>query len=133
MILVDTSVWIDFFSGNDTPEVEVLDQALGKHEVAIGDLITLEILQGFRSENDYNTAKKYLSSLTQYNMLTPELALKAAENYRKLKKKGITIRKTTDVIIATFCIEEKHSLLFTDRDFVPFTKHLKLRSVCAKT
>ena len=133
MILVDTSVWIDFFNGNDTPEVEVLDQALGKQEVAIGDLITLEILQGFRSDSNYNTAKKYLGSLIQYNMLTPELALKAAENYRKLRKKGITIRKTTDVIIATFCIEERHSLLFTDRDFVPFAKHLKLRSVYAKT
>ena len=131
MILVDTSVWIDFFNGTDSHEVEILDRALGFQDVAIGDLIMLELLQGFRSDKDFNTAKKYLSALDQYNMLTPELALIAADNYRKLRKKGVTIRKTADVIIATFCIENKIPLLYADRDFTPFSTHLKLRSVSA--
>jgi predicted nucleic acid-binding protein len=129
MILVDTSVWIDFFNGKSNREVEALDRALGYQEVVIGDLIMLELLQGFRADKDYNTAKKYLLNLDIYNMLTPELALLAAENYRKLRKKGVTVRKTADVIIATYCIEHKIPLLFADRYFLPFTTHLKLRSV----
>ncbi len=129
MIIADTSVWIDYFNGKSTPETDILDATLGKQEVAIGDLIALEILRGFNLDKDYNTAKKYLARLHQYNMLTPQLALKAADYYRKLRKKGITIRKTADIIIATFCIEEKLPLLYTDRDFTPFSKHLKLRSV----
>jgi len=133
MILVDTSVWIDFFNGKDTTETNILDQTLGRQEVAIGDLILLEILQGFRVDKDYNTAKKYLSSLHQYNMLSTELALKASDHYRKLRKKGITIRKTADVIIATFCIANQLPLLFSDKDFLPFSKHLKLRCVSEKT
>ncbi len=133
MIVVDTSVWIDYFNGNDTPEAEILDDSLGRSAVAIGDLIVLEILQGFRSDKDYVIAKKYLASLHQYNMLTPELAITGAENYRKLRKKGITIRKTADVIIASFCIENNLSLLFSDRDFIPFTEHLKLRSASPKS
>ena len=133
MIIVDTSVWIDYFNGKDTDETNLLDAALGNQEVAIGDLIALEILRGFRLDKDYNTAKKHLGNLHQYSMLSPELALKAADYYRKLRKKGVTIRKTADVIIATFCIEEKLPLLYTDRDFTPFTEYLKLRSVSAKT
>ena len=129
MILVDTSVWIDYFKGHETQETNLLDLALGNSDVAIGDLILLEILQGFRSDNDYNIAKEHLTALQQFNMLTPELAIKAAENYRKLRKHGITIRKTADVIIATFCIENDVPLLFADKDFVPFTMHLKLQSV----
>lgn len=133
MILVDTSVWIDFFNGTDTKETDILDQALGRQEVAIGDLILLEILQGFRVDKDYNTAKKHLSNFHQYNMLNTELALKASDYYRKLRKNGITIRKTADVIIATFCIENQLPLLFSDKDFLPFSKHLKLLSVSEKT
>ena len=133
MILVDTSVWIDYFNGFENDETDILDQALGNNVVAVGDLIVLEILQGFRSDKDYKTAKKDLSSLRQFGMLSPELAIKAAENYRKLRKQGMTIRKTTDVIIATFCIENSLPLLYTDKDFIPFTKKLKLRSVSQKT
>ncbi len=133
MIIVDTSVWIDYFNGFATGETNILDSALGKQEVVIGDLIILEILRGFRMNKDYNTAKRHLANLHQYHMLSPQLALKAADNYRKLRKKGITIRKTADIIIATFCIEEKLPLLYTDRDFIPFSKHLKLRSVSVKT
>jgi predicted nucleic acid-binding protein len=133
MVIVDTSVWIDYFNGNITPETTILDDALGKKAVAIGDLIVLEILRGFRTDKDYNAAKKYLQPVQQYNMLTPELALKGADNYRKLRRKGVTIRKTADVIIATFCIENKFPLLYTDRDFIPFTQYLKLLSVSDKT
>jgi hypothetical protein len=132
VIVVDTSVWIDYFNGRDTEQTSVLDASLGNHEVAIGDLIALEILRGFRLDKDYNTAKKYLATLQQYSMLNPQLALKAADNYRKLKKKGITVRKTADIVIATFCIEQKLPLLYTDRDFDPFSEHLKLRSVSSK-
>lgn len=133
MIIVDTSVWIDYFKGLDTPETLALDSALGDEEVAIGDLILLEILQGFRVDKDYKVAKKHLTALHQFNMLTPDLAIKAADNYRKLRKQGITIRKTADVIIATFCIENRLPLLHADKDFIPFTQHLKLRSVTEKT
>tara|TARA_R110001583_G_scaffold21513_28_gene81837 strand:- start:212 stop:604 length:393 start_codon:yes stop_codon:yes gene_type:complete len=130
VILVDTSVWTDFFNGKSNREVEILDGVLGYQGVAIGDLIMVELLQGFRSDKDYNTAKKYLLNLDLYNMLTPDLALLAAENYRKLWRKGVTVRKTADVIIATFCIENQIPLLYVDKDFIPFTQHLKLRSVC---
>jgi hypothetical protein len=133
MIIVDTSVWIDYFKGLDTPETLALDSALGDEEVAIGDLILLEILQGFRADKDYKIAKKHLTALHQFNMLTPDLAVKAADNYRKLRKQGITIRKTADVIIATFCIENRLPLLYADKDFIPFTQYLKLRSVTGKT
>jgi predicted nucleic acid-binding protein len=133
MILVDTSVWIDYFKGVETQESNLLDIALINDEVAIGDLILLEILQGFRSDKDYQTAKAPLLALHQLSMLSPDIALKAAENYRILRKKGITIRKTADVIIATFCISNRIPLLFADRDFIPFTKHLKLQSVSTQT
>ncbi len=133
MIMVDTSVWVDYFNGLNTVEATILDSALGRYEVSIGDLIALEILRGFRLDKDYNAAKKHLASLHQYPMLSPKLALKAADNYRKLRKKGVTIRKTADIIIATFCIEEKLPLLFTDRDFIPFCEYLKLRSVSGKS
>lgn len=129
MILVDTSVWIDYFNGTDTRESALLDKALLDQEVVMGDLILLEILQGFRSDRDYNTAKRHLTNLRQFSMLSPEIALKASGNYRKLRKKGITIRKTADIIIATFCIEEKIPLLHSDRDFIPFSEHLKLKSI----
>jgi predicted nucleic acid-binding protein len=133
MILVDTSVWIDYFNGLETLETNLLDTALVNDEVAIGDLILLEILQGFRSDKDYETAKGHLMALHKYSMLAPDIAIKAAENYRILRKKGITVRKTADVIIATFCIINRIPLLFSDRDFIPFTKHLKLQSVSTQT
>ncbi len=130
MILVDSSVWIDFFNGTENAETKKLNEILGLEEVVIGDLILAEILQGFRSDADYKTAKNVLTSLTVHDLLGKELAIKSANNFRKLRKKGITIRKTADVIIATYCIENKIPLLFTDKDFVPFVKHLRLRSAC---
>ena len=133
MIIADTSVWIDYFNGTDSDETGALDSALEEGTVAIGDIIFLEILQGFRSDKDYKIARSQLSVLEQYEMFGRNMVFKCADNYRALRKKGITIRKTNDIIIATFCIENKIPLLFSDRDFVPFVKHLKLKPGLTKT
>ncbi len=130
MILVDSSVWIDFFNGTENAETEKLNEVLGLEEVVIGDLILAEVLQGFRSDKDFKVAKDVLTSLTVHDLIGKELAIKSANNFRKLRKKGITIRKTADVIIATYCIENKIPLLFTDKDFVPFVDNLRLKSAC---
>lgn len=129
MIIVDTSVWIDFFNGKNSHQVNLLDSALGTEAVAIGDLIALEILQGFKKDKDYNTAKELINSLTIYDMLGQSAVLNCADNYRKLRKKGIIIRKTADVIIASFCLLHDFPLLFSDKDFQPFVKHLGLKEV----
>ena len=127
MILVDSSVWVDYFNGRVTHETDFLDSLLGTEPVAIGDLILAEVLQGFRSDADYETAKEMLASLTTYDLLGASLAIKTADNYRALRKRGITVRKTVDAIIATFCIERRTPLLYSDRDFDPFVKHLALK------
>ncbi len=128
MILVDSSVWIDFFNGVENLETNKLDETLGLEEVAIGDLILTEVLQGFRDDKDFRLAKNVLTSLTIFELLGTKSAIKSANNFRKLRKKGITVRKTADVIIATYCIENKIPLLFSDKDFLPFVEHLRLRS-----
>lgn len=133
MIVVDTSVWINYFNGSDTPATKQLDSLLGIKPIAIGDIILTEVLQGFRNDEDYKTAKNLLTSLTIFELLGEKMALKSADNYRLLRKQGITIRKTVDVIIASFCIENDLPLLFSDKDFFPFVKHLKLVSVCSIT
>ena len=127
MIVVDSSVWIDYFSGVDNTQTDRLDNTLGLKPVATGDLIMTEVLQGFRHDKDYKTARKLFEDLTIFEMLGQSMAVKSADNFRRLRKKGITIRKTADVIIATFCIEQKLPLLFSDKDFKPFVKHLGLR------
>ena len=104
MILVDSSVWIDYFSGVDNKQTNTLDNTLGLKLVAVGDLILTEVLQGFRHDKDYKTAKTLFYDLTIFEMLGKEMALKSADNFRALRKKGITVRKTADVIIASFCI-----------------------------
>jgi predicted nucleic acid-binding protein len=129
MMLVDTSVWVDYFNGKESNHTQALDLAIIDGTVALGDLILLEILQGFRDDHDYKVAKRTLSTLDQYEMFRKGMAEKCADNYRALRKKGITVRKTTDVIIATFCIEQQLPLLFLDRDFVPFVDHLGLKTV----
>lgn len=131
MILVDSSVWIDYFTGKKTPAAEKLDSLLGQDLVAIGDLMLVEVLQGFRADKDYRRAKELLLSLTVVNMLDTAIALKSAANFRKLRKKGITVRKTFDAIIATYCIENKLPLLHSDKDLKPFHKHLKLKDAIA--
>jgi hypothetical protein len=126
MTVVDTSVWIDYFNGVDTAETDVLDGLLGVHQVGIGDLILAEVLQGFRTDSRYRTAKRLLTSLAIFEMLGVENAIRSAENVRFLRKQGVAIRRTADVIIATFCIAEGHALLFSDKDFVPFVERLGL-------
>jgi predicted nucleic acid-binding protein len=129
MILVDSSVWIDYFNGRETPQTELLDELLGIELLGIGDIILTEVLQGFRTDRDYRTAKQVLTSLTVFDMLGTEIAILSADNFRILRKQGITIRKTNDVIIATFCLENEHSLLFSDNDFIPFVERLGLNAV----
>ncbi len=126
MIVVDSSVWIDFFHGVITPEVERLDGLLGVTPLAIGDLILVEVMQGFRTDQDVATARQLFRSLALLPMLGGSNAWKAAENYRQLRRKGITVRKTIDGIIATACIEANLPLLFSDRDFQPYVEHLGL-------
>lgn len=129
MILVDTSVWIDYLNGVENTHTDALDAGIVDGIVAMGDLIFLEILQGIRDDREYEITRRSLETLEQYEMLGTVMTGKCAENFRALGKQGITIRKTADVIIATFCIEQRMPLLFTDRDFVPFVNHLGLRSV----
>lgn len=126
MILVDSSVWIDYFTGIDSQQTDTLDKTLGVRPVAAGDLILAEVLQGFRHDRDYKKAKALFDTVTIFEMLGREMALASAENFRSLRKKGITIRKTADVIIATFCIKQRLPLLFSDKDFKPFAEHLGL-------
>ena len=126
MIVVDSSVWIDFFHGVSTPEVERLDGLLGVTPLAIGDLVLVEVMQGFRTDQDVATARQLFRSLALLPMLGGSNAWKAAENVRQLRRKGITVRKTIDGIIATACIEANLPLLFSDRDFQPYVDHLGL-------
>ncbi len=133
MILVDTSVWIDYLNGIDSKHTDILDNALIEGTVAIGDIIYLEILQGIRDDSEYKRVKSSLATLDQYELFGNDMISKCAENYRALRKKGMTIRKTNDVIIATYCIKYELPLLFTDRDFQPFVKHLGLIPACSKT
>ncbi len=126
MIVVDSSVWIDYFCGNERPQTDRLDELLGVKPVAVGDLILAEVLQGFKSDNDFKIAKQLFKDVTVFEMLGEKRAVKSAENFRYLRTKGITIRKTADVIIATFCIEQRLPLLFADKDFRPFVDHLGL-------
>ena len=127
MILVDSSAWIDYFNGAEIPETTLLDEFLATDTICIGDIILAEVLQGFRSDKDYKLAKAMLTELPIYQIMTPELALIGADNYRKLRKKGITVRKSVDNWIATFCIKNKIPLLFSDKDFNPYVEHLGLR------
>jgi predicted nucleic acid-binding protein len=126
VIVVDSSVWIDFFHGVSTPEVKRLDGLLGLTPLAIGDLVLVEVMQGFRTDQDVATARQLFRSLALLPMLGGSNAWKAAENYRQLRRKGITVRKTIDGIIATACIEANLPLLFSDRDFRPYVEHLGL-------
>jgi predicted nucleic acid-binding protein len=126
VIVVDSSVWIDFFNGVSSPEVDRLDALLGVTPLAIGDLILVEVIQGFRNERDVATARQLFRSLALLPLLEGSNPWKAADNYRQLRRKGITVRKTIDGIIATDCIEANLPLLFSDRDFQPYVEHLGL-------
>jgi len=129
MIIVDSSVWIDYFSGRDTAQTDKLDLLLGISPVAVGDLILIEVLQGFRLDKEYRIVKSLFDDVPVFEMLGRDRAISSADHFRALRKKGITVRKTADVIIAGFCIEQQMPLLFSDKDFKPFVKHLGLQEV----
>ena len=129
MILVDSSVWIDYFRGRDTPRTDHLDRLLGSEPLAIGDLILTEVLQGFARDADFNQARRLLEPLTLVELGGRDIALAAARNFRTLRARGITVRKTIDTVIATRCIQDGYMLLHDDRDFDPFAAHLGLQSV----
>jgi predicted nucleic acid-binding protein len=133
VIVVDSSVWIDYFNGVDSATSERLDKLLGVEPLAVGDLILTEVLQGFRSDADYRTARELMTSLTVLEMLGQKLAIQSAENYRSLRARGVTVRRTVDVIIATCCIQHGLPLLFADKDFVPFVRYLGLKEGSAGT
>ena len=130
MILVDSSVWIDFFRGATSRQAERLDALLGREPLLIGDLILTEVLQGFTSERDFNQAHRLLASLDLVEIGGKDIAVQAARNFRMLRSRGVTVRKTIDTLIATRCIESGFALLHSDRDFEAFTVHLGLASVC---
>ncbi|EGG79088.1 hypothetical protein SXCC_00235 [Gluconacetobacter sp. SXCC-1] len=129
MILVDSSVWIDFFRGTATPQVDALDRFLGEELVAIGDLMMTEVLQGFASERDFNKARRLLGALDLVEIGGRDVMIEAARYFRDLRGRGITIRKTIDTLIATRCIVSGYRLLYSDRDFDPFVVHLGLERV----
>lgn len=129
MIVVDSSVWIDYFNGKRTKQTSLLDSFLGNELIVIGGIILTEVLQGFRNDKDFNKAKQLLGSLIFREMLGKDLAIKSAKNYRRLRKKGVTVRKTIDVMIATFCIANNLPLLHDDRDFRPMERYLNLKVI----
>ncbi len=129
MILVDSSVWIDFFRGTASSGADQLDALLGNEPLLIGDLILTEVLQGFTSERDFNQAHRLLGSLDLITIGGREIAIQAARNFRTLRSLGVTVRKTIDTLIATRCIESGVALLHSDRDFDPFREHLGLQTI----
>lgn len=129
MWIVDSSVWIDYFNGVVTVQTDRLDAALGVEELGIGDLILCEVLQGFRRQSDFDRARTALLTLPVFVIGGRELALRSADNYRILRQRGITVRKTLDCLIATFVIARGFHLLHCDHDFDPFAVHLGLSVV----
>ena len=127
MVIVDSSVWIDYFADRLTPEVAALDALFGSERVAVGDLALCEVLQGIRHERQFRCVRGKLLALSVLQMGGTDMALEAARNYRTLRQLGITVRGTIDCIIATYCIEHGHVLLHNDRDFDAFEEHLGLR------
>lgn len=128
MFFADSSVWIDYFNGVINWQSDLLDEKLVEDQVIIGDLILIEVLQGFKNDKDFNVAKNALSNLKFLSMGGYEIALESAKNYRFLREKGVTIRKTIDVIIGTFCVYNNFRLLHKDNDFEPMIKYLSLKS-----
>jgi len=132
VILVDSSVWINYFNGISTWQTDLLDHYLSNTPVIIGDLILTEVLRGFRSNTDFEKARNFLSALLFRQIGGYNVAIQSARNYRSLRKAGVTVRKTIDIIIATFCIIEGLTLLHDDRDFDPMVTHFSLKTPTPK-
>ena len=120
MILVDSTIWIDYFNGRISDYTDFLDRALTNQVVLIGDIILAEVLQGFRSESEFEMARQALGQFPQISVVDPLIAVQSARNFRKLRSVGITVRKTIDCLIATCCIENDLQLLHNDHDFDGF-------------
>jgi predicted nucleic acid-binding protein len=133
LILVDSSVWIDYFRGTPGPEADRLDKLLGEAALIVGDVVLAEVLQGFQSDADFDTALALFAAMPTVDIGGREVALEAARNFRRLRGHGITVRKTIDTLIATWCIRNDVRLLYSDRDFDPFVEHLGLRSAMANS
>ena len=127
MIVADTSAWIDYVRGIDAPHTNLLEYELDHNRIITGDLIITEFLQGFRKEKGYQAAKEIMESLEYHDFIGKTIALQSAQNFRILRRSGITVHKTIDIIIATFCIENGFELLHNDRDFDTMEKTLGLQ------
>jgi predicted nucleic acid-binding protein len=131
VVIVDSTVWIDYLADVENPQTNWLDQELGTDTFALTDMILCEVLQGIRRDRVFSEVRLELSKFTVFDTGGRDLAIAAAQNYRHLRHSGYTVRKTIDCYIATFCISGGHSLLHRDRDFDPFERHLGLRVVHA--
>ena len=129
MIIVDTTVWIDYFRGTHNAETDYLDRELGRQLFGLTDLILCEVLQGIGDEAQFAQVLEELAAFNIFDSGGQTLALEAARNFRTLRRRGHTVRKTIDCLIATFCIENGHSLLHRDRDFEQFERNLALAVV----
>jgi predicted nucleic acid-binding protein len=129
MLMVDSTVWVDYFNGIGDPLTDYLDQIVDKTPILLGDLILAEVLQGFRDDTDFEEARRTFGKYMQVEMVNPELALQSARNYRLLRRRGITVRKTIASLIATYCIENEHDLLHNDSDFDGYEKYLGLKAI----
>ncbi len=129
MTVVDSTVWVDYFSDTVNPQTNWLDGTLGRQPIALTDMILCEILRGIRYDSRFIEVRQELSSLVVFDTGGINLAIATAQNYRFLRQRGHTVRRTIDCYIATFCISGGHSLLHRDRDFDPFEEHLGLRVV----
>ncbi len=130
---VDSSVWIDYFRGTASPQTDHLDALLGREPVVVGDLVLAEVLQGFTTERDFDQALRLFGSLDVVEVAGRDAAILAARNFRRLRELGSTVRKTIDTLIATRCIEDGLSLLYSDRDFDPFVQHLGLKAALPRS
>jgi predicted nucleic acid-binding protein len=131
MVIVDTTVWIDYLRGVESQEAIWLDRELTRQRLGLTDLILCEVLQGIRDQATFVDARDRLSKLQHFQNGGKELAIAAAHNYRTLRERGYTVRGTIDCLIATFCLEAGHTLLHRDRDFDVFEKELGLKVVHA--
>lgn len=129
MIVVDSSVWIDFLNGRELPHVRRLNASLGVEEVVVGDLMLCEVLQGLKDERAARTVEALLRRFDIVPMGGDRIAVSAARNFRTLRRKGITVRTTIDLLIGTWCIENRTALLHNDNDFRPMARHLGLVEV----
>jgi predicted nucleic acid-binding protein len=128
-IVVDSSVWIDFFRGEDTWQAKFLRNNLGEMHLIIGDIILLEIMRGIKHEKDYRAIASFFSHYAIHTMLGAQMTHVCAQHYRTLRQRGVTIRKTADMIIGSYCIHHGHVLLHHDRDFEPMSDYLGLKTL----